>query len=357
MGMAAFLITACDSGVMDAPMIDAPMEDVFAPVTASAGVGTITRFSAQADDVIPQGAEIERLTEDMFSWSEGPVWVSDENGSGALYFTDVPQAKIYSYTDDAGLSVFVDKSGYTGEPNPVFGTEGANGLILGPKTEAGELTLIYGDHGTRRLMQLNLSDKSRAALSDNFEGRRFNSPNDVVAHSSGALYFTDPPYGLKGLNDNPTKELPFSGVYRRAPDGTLSIIDRSLTFPNGVILSPDEQTLFVAVSDPKAAKLYRYDLNEAGLPAARSDMFDFTSMTEEAPGLPDGMAISQTGYLFVTGPGGVHVFSPEGMRIALISTGTAAANCTFGGVNGDELYITSGPFLARVKLSVTGLGL
>ncbi|WP_371396715.1 SMP-30/gluconolactonase/LRE family protein [Fretibacter rubidus] len=371
--LAAFLISACDSAVApdggesptavsvkDAPT-SAPASSVTAhPIATPSGIGTITRLLGAADAVIPQGAEIERLSPDMFWWSEGPVWVADvrEPSGGTLYFTDVPQNTLYQFTDAGGVTEFLKPSGFDAAASPnidmsIFREAGANGLING-----GDDMLIMGDHGNRAVMALRLSDKTKTVLANNYQGRKFNSPNDVVLAQNGALYFTDPPYGLKGMNTSPAKEIPFNGVYRRAPDGTISVIDKSLSFPNGIILSPDERTLYVAVSDPAAAKIYRYDLNASGQPTSRNVLFDFTDLVgDAAPGLPDGMAMSEDGHLFATGPGGVHVFAPDRTRIALISTGTAAANCTFGGAAGDQLYITSGAFLARVKLSVKGLGL
>jgi len=265
----------------------------------------------RANDIIPNNAVIETLTDNQFSWSEGPVWIEDINepAGGFVLFTDVPQNVMYKWSERDGLSEFLRPSGFDAQANPdidtsIFREAGANGLIWG-----GDDTIIMGDHGNRAIMSLRLSDKTKTALSDNFQGRKFNSPNDVVLAQDGAIYFTDPPYGLKGLNESAAKELPFNGVYRRDATGDLKIIDRS----------------------------YRYDLDANGAPTSKTLMFDFKAMVDAGQsGLPDGMAISNDGHLFATGPDGIHVFAPDGTRIANIFTGTSAANCTFGGKDGDD---------------------
>lgn len=358
--LTAFLISGCDSAVLESSNAASPSElSVSEPQISNAGIGTVTRFDMRANDIIPNNAVIETLTDNQFSWSEGPVWIEDINepAGGFVLFTDVPQNVMYKWSERDGLSEFLRPSGFDAQANPdidtsIFREAGANGLIWG-----GDDTIIMGDHGNRAIMSLRLSDKTKTALSDNFQGRKFNSPNDVVLAQDGAIYFTDPPYGLKGLNESAAKELPFNGVYRRDATGDLKIIDRSLTFPNGVILSPNEKVLYVAVSDPAAPALYRYDLDANGAPTSKTLMFDFKAMVDAGQsGLPDGMAISNDGHLFATGPDGIHVFAPDGTRIANIFTGTSAANCTFGGKDGDELYITSGAFLARIKLTTKGKG-
>lgn len=317
-------------------------------------VGSVTILDDRAQALIPAGAEIEKLTDDMFQWSEGPVWISD---GGYLLFSDVPQNTIFRWAEGEGASVWMQPSGYDGPDAEMFREAGTNGLI--PAAESG--AILVADHGNRMIAALDLETQQKTPLATTYEGKKFSSPNDLALASDGAVYFTDPPYGLAGMDESPHRELPFNGVYRLA-DGTVSLVDDSLSKPNGVILSPDETVLYVAQSDPEAAKIFKYDLGVDGLPTQRTVFADLTAEIDRYseewgtwPGLPDGMAMDQQGNLFATGPGGIRVFAPDGTLLAMISTGTPAANITFGD-DGSTLYITSAAFLARVKLNTTGAG-
>ncbi len=355
-----FMMTAAcaEQSSVDAPVAktDAPeaKPETMVPDTAPVSypsIGEITYVSDAAKDILPEGTMIEKLTEDTFRWSEGPVWVQAD--APYLLFTDVPGNTIYKWSEATGLETFLTPVSNGGENSP----EGANGLII-----AKNGGILMGDHGDRAIMHLDLETKEKTVIVDAYNGKKFNSPNDLAYGTSGAIYFSDPPYGLKGQDESVAKELDFNGVYRFKPESALGgeaklqLVDDGLTRPNGVILTPDNRYLYVAVSDPKAAHYYRYTLDIDGMPSKRELIYDATPSVEEGqPGLPDGMAMSKEGYLFATGPGGVHVFDPEDRLIAKISTGTAAANCTFGD-DGKTLYITSGPFLARLRTNVTGLG-
>ena len=194
----------------------------------------------------------------------------------------------------------------------------------------------------------------KITLASRHDGRRFNSPNDLVQRSDGAIYFTDPPYGLERLNDSPLKELALNGVFRLDPSGRVSVIDDQLSFPNGIALSPDERTLYVANSDTKHPIWIAYSLDVKGALVARrvlADASDLASTTE--PGLPDGMTVDAQGRLFATAPGGVLVMTAEGRRLGLIRTGGPIANCEIGD-NGRTLYMTSKNVLARVRLATQG---
>jgi gluconolactonase len=170
------------------------------------------------------------------------------------------------------------------------------------------------------------------------------------------IFFTDPPYGLKDLNDSPAKELKFNGVYRIAQDGAVTLVDDTLTFPNGIALSPDERTLYVANSDPSRPIWMAYKLDDKGHVTGKRLFADAVDLVAtQSPGLPDGMKVAANGYLFATAPGGVLIFSPEGKRLGRIETGSAIANCAFGD-DGRTLYLTSDHMLARVRVSVMGLG-
>lgn len=320
---------------------------------APEGAEIVVLDSALAAEVFAGDARIEKLTEDLFGWSEGPVWIPE---GGYLLFTDVPGNTIYKWSDEAGLETFLQPSGYGGaDTEGVFSEPGANGLIPGDLPG----TILLGDHGNRAIARLDLGTKEKIFLATHYQGKRFSSPNDLLLTEEGAIYFTDPPYGLKGQDASPHKELEFNGVYLWRPGaegGAVSVIDDSLTRPNGVVRSPDGATLYVTVSDPKAALVYAYTLGADGMATERRLFADLTAMLSEGyRGYPDGMAVDRDGRLYVTGPGGVHVFLPDGTAVARIVTGTPVANCAFGD-DGRTLYLTSASFLARVRLKTTGLG-
>jgi len=262
-----------------------------------------------------------------------------------LLFTDVPANTLYRWSARDGVSIFLKPSGYEGRDLAGLREAGANGLIA-----ADDRTILMADSGNRAIARLALDDRRKTLLATQFGGRRFNSPNDLVRRSDGMIFFTDPPYGLEGLNASPLKQLDFNGVYRLAPDGTVAPIDRSLSFPNGIALSPDERTLFVSNSDPQRPIWIAYDLNAAGEPTGRRIFADASDLiAPTAPGLPDGMAMSADGHLFATAPGGVLVFAKDGRRLGRIRTGAAVANCAFSD-DGRTLYMTSDHMLARLRL-------
>ena len=310
-------------------------------------IGHIHREAPALDALIAPDAKIERLAEG-FTWSEGPVWIEEQD---CLLLSDVPANKMYRWSEEDGLSVFLEPSGYEGSETGIFREPGSNGLVRGPGN-----SILMGDHGNRAVAQLDLATRQKTFLATHYEGKRFNSPNDLVRASDGSIYFTDPPYGLEGLNRSPHKELSFNGVYRLMSDGEVRLVDDSLSFPNGILLSADGRILYVTVSDPEGAIIVAYALDEGGNATSRRLFADLTDLVRSGlPGLPDGMAIDRAGTLFATGPGGVHVFTPEGERLGRIDTGTAVANCTFGGTDGSMLFLTSDSFLACLPTRTTGL--
>lgn len=310
-------------------------------------IGRIHREAPALAALIAPDARIERLAEG-FTWSEGPVWIEEQD---CLLLSDVPANKMYRWSEKGGLSVFLEPSGYEGGETGIFREPGSNGLIRGPGN-----SILMGDHGNRAVAQLDLATKRKTFLATHYEGQRFNSPNDLVRARDGSIYFTDPPYGLEGLNRSPHKELSFNGVYRLMPDGEVRVVDDSLSFPNGILLSPDERILYVTVSDPEGAVIMVYALDEGGNAMSRRLFADLTDLVRSGlAGLPDGMAIDRAGTLFATGPGGVHIFTPQGERLGRIDTGTAVANCTFGGTDGSMLFLASDSFLARLPTRTTGL--
>jgi len=309
---------------------------------------TIGSVSVSQDGLIDQNEKIEKLGGD-FGWSEGPVWVEK---LGAVFLTDVPGNTIWKYKDGEGITKYMSPSGAVPPLPDYTSSPGANGLVM---LDADHI--IVPDHGNRALWSQNIHTKERSLLADNYQGKRLNSPNDAVLHSSGVIYFTDPPYGLKGQDKNPAMELDFSGVYALYPDGSLELIDKTIIRPNGIILSPDERTLYVANSDQATANWTAYDVSEVGkVSNARVIAEAFEALASGLRGNPDGMAMAEDGTIFATGPGGVWMMSPNGEKLGVISTGTAIANVTFGGADGRELYMTSHKFLARARTQVKGHG-
>jgi gluconolactonase len=200
---------------------------------------------------------------------------------------------------------------------------------------------------------LGKAEPKFVTLADNFEGKKLNSPNDACYHSSGALYFTDPPYGLVDRMDDKTKELPFQGVYRIGTDGKLTLLTKEVTRPNGIAFSPDEKTLYVASSDPDKAVWHAYPVNADGTLGAGRIFADFTKDVGKVKGLPDGMKVDVKGNLYATGPGGVLVFAPDGTHLGTLSTGQATSNCAWG-EDGSTLFITADQYIVRIKTLTKG---
>jgi gluconolactonase len=307
-------------------------------------LGTIERADPRFDRLVPRDATIEKLAEG-FDWAEGPVWLREGN---YLLFSDVPRNTVFQWKESqVGTTVFLNPSGYTGK-TARGGEPGSNGLTLDPKGR-----LVLCQHGDRRVARRE-NDGTMTTLADRYEGKRFNSPNDAIYKSNGDLYFTDPPYGLLKLNDDPQKELPFNGVYRVKPDGSVTLLTREMTFPNGLAFSPDEKTLYVANSDPNKAIWMAFDVKDDGTLGKGRVFFDATKWFKAGKkGLPDGMKVDQAGNLFATGPGGVVVFDPDGTHLGTFNTGEATANCGWG-EDGSTLYITADMYLCRVRLTTKG---
>lgn len=311
-------------------------------------LGKIERLDPALDGLIAPEAKIERLA-DGFEWAEGPVWVR-EGGKAHLLFSDVIKNTVHKWDPASGTATpFLNPSGYTGT-NPRGGEPGSNGLTLDPQ---GRLTLCQ--HGDRRVARLNDDNKTFTTLADRYQGKRFNSPNDLCFNKAGDLYFTDPPYGLEGKNDDPKKELPFNGIYLLRKGGELVLLTKDLTFPNGVALSPDEKKLYVAQSDPNKPVVWAFDVKGDGTIDNGRVLFDAKSLVEGRKGLPDGLKVDVQGNIFTTGPGGVLVLTPEGKHLGTINTGEATANCAWGGADGSELYITADMYLCRVKTKTRGV--
>lgn len=307
-------------------------------------LGSIERLDPALDALLAPNARMERLA-GRFDWSEGPTWLKDKK---MAVFSDVPMNQVYGWSEAEGLSVFLYPSGYTGQ-TARGGEPGSNGL-----TTDSQGRLVLAEHGDRRVARLE-ADGKKTTLVDNYQGKKFNSPNDLVYDSKGNLYFTDPPYGLEGRMTDPKKEIPFQGVYRLGADGKLTVLVQDLTFPNGIGLSPDEKTLYVAVSDPRRAIYMAYDLKEDGTVANGRVFFDATSRVANFKGLPDGLKVDKQGNLWATGPGGVLIFSPQGKHLGTLLTGEATGNCAWGD-DGSTLYICADMWFARIKTKTMGKG-
>ena len=311
---------------------------------ATTTTGSVTRIDPRLDAIVDADSKVEVLAEG-YRWAEGGVWVSDGN---FLLFSDPPSNIVYRWDARNGAQPFLAPSGAQGAVPAGIREPGANGMRLDRNGH-----LVVADSGSRAIVRINLKTRERTILVDRFEGKRFNSPNDLVIAADGAIYFTDPPYGLKDADASPLRELDFNGVYRLAPDGHLSLIDRSRFRPNGIALSPDERTLYLALSDPKLPHLLAYPLDASGTPGEARLFHDMQAQADQGlPGLPDGVKTDRQGRIFATGPGGVHVCLPDGTLLGIIATGKAVANCCIG-ENGRSLFLASSDRLCRIRLKHT----
>ncbi len=303
-------------------------------------IGRVERVDAALDQYIPADAPIEVLA-DGFTWTEGPVWINDDAG-GHLLFTDIPRNSIFRWSPARGVELFMQPSGYTGVS--YYGLEpGANGLAVDAQGR-----LVMCEHGDRRVSVLTTGG-GKLTLADRYEGKRLNSPNDLVYAADGSLYFTDPPYGLPQRADDPRRELDFCGVYRLSADGKLSLLTKQLARPNGVALSPDEKTMYIAQSDPALPILAAFPINDDHTLGEMRTVYDFKAAMNEFPGLPDGLTTVKDGTIFTTGPGGVYVLSPEGKLLGRIVTGQRTSNCCLSS-DGAWLYMTVDSRLCRIAL-------
>ncbi len=316
----------------------------FCTLHAQDYVGEVIRLDPRFDSLIAKDARIEKLA-DGYEWSEGPVWL---RADAALAFSDVPKNIVYKWdTKGRPPSELIKPSGDTGRLRGSSG-QGSNGLTL---DSTGRLVLMQ--HGDRRVARLEPNGQF-TTLAERFDGKRLNSPNDGVYHSSGDLYFTDPPYGLaKGAAD-PARELDFSGVYRLDPSGRVSLLTKELKFPNGLAFSPDAKILYVANSDFDRPVIMAYPVKSDGsLESGRVFADTSALLAAKKPGLPDGLKVDNAGNLFATGPGGVHVYAADGTLLGRIDPKVATANCAWGD-DGSTLYLTADNMLCRIPTKTKG---
>ena len=311
--------------------------------------GSVEVLDEALHTLVPADAQLEILSEGH-DWTEGPLWIP---GGDFLIFSDIPPNRIYRWREGEGTDVFLEPSGYTGAADR-GGEVGSNGLTLDQQGR-----LVLAQHGDRRIARLTQPVTGSPlpeyqTLADRYNGMRFNSPNDLVYHSTGAVYFTDPPYGLEMNMDDPLKELDYQGIYRMAPDGTVTLLESGMSRPNGIAFAPDESTLYVANSDPVHPVWMAFDVLEDGALDGGRVLFDASHLVAAGRrGLPDGMKVDQAGNLFATGPGGVLILTPEGRHLGTLMTEQATSNCAFGD-DGSTLYITADMYLMRVRLSTRG---
>ena len=316
----------------------------------------VERLDPAANSIIPDDAVLQKLASG-FTWTEGPIWIHE----GYLLFADIPSNSIRKLTLPDTASMYLEPSGYRGSA-PFGGREsGSNGMTLDVR---GRLTVA--GHAQRDVFRMeSLSDPSHTTiLADTYEGKRLNSPNDLVYKSDGSLYFTDPPYGLVTQKDNdPAKELKVNGVYRLpgalehqagAPPqrDKLQLLVKDLPRPNGIAFSPDEKYLYVSNSEPQKTWM-RYRVQADGTLADAKLFFDATSDTRV--GGPDGIKVDKAGNLYGSGPGGVWIFSPEGKHVATIVMPERVSNCAWGGSDGKTLYITASTSVYRIDLKIAGI--
>ncbi len=334
----AVLLTAVLGVACGAPEPSPSLDEAEPAAEADTGAGSILRVDPRFDALVPPDARIERLA-DGFIFTEGPVWIRDES---RLLFSDVRGNTIYQWTEADGASPFID---------PVFEGDrtGLRSISSNGLTLDAEGRLIICEHGNRRISRLE-ADGTRTTLVDSHEGHRLNSPNDATYSSDGWLYFTDPPYGMEGLEESPLRELDFNGIYRLSPDGELELLYRDQTRPNGIALSPDETTLYVANSDANQKVWMAYDLSADGVSNPRV-FYDVNDQTGE--GAADGMKVDNAGNIFATGPGGVWVFAPDGTHLGTIMPDEVPANVGWGD-DGRTLYMTARTGLYRIRLTTEG---
>lgn len=285
-----------------------------------AGLAITSSVQAQ-ESPVPEGATVEAIVEGL-EFTEGPLWYE-----GRLVFSDIPADRVYEWTSEDGHSVFVEPSGH------------ANGLAIGPE---GRLLLAQHDGQVGRLT----TEGEIVPVVTSYQGQRLNSPNDLTVADDGTIYFTDPPYGVEEEN----RELDFSGVYRLDGDGALTLLTKEFSRPNGIVLSPDESTLYV--NDTEGDLIRAYDVTEnGGITNGRV----FAEMEGEEPGNADGMKVDARGNLYTTGPGGIWIYTPDGEVLDRIPVPVGPTNLAFGGPQRQTLYITAQSNVYRIPVNASGV--
>tara|TARA_B000000477_G_scaffold124251_1_gene131349 strand:- start:1170 stop:2141 length:972 start_codon:yes stop_codon:yes gene_type:complete len=303
-------------------------------------IGSVERLSPEINKLINSDAKIEILAKG-FEWSEGPIWSTKLN---SLLFSDVPNNVIYKWNEKNGLNVFAKPIGYSGKV-PNNKKAGTNGLTI--DSDGNLIVCMHGDRMIAKVENLNIENVS--SIIESYNKKLFNSPNDLVYDSKGNLFFTDPPYGLLEGDNDKLKEIPFNGVYKLSHDGNLDLLIKNLTRPNGISISNDEKTLYVANSDNNNPIIMKYELSEDGVKNPRI-FFDGKKLAKKDEGLFDGLKVHPSGNVFATGPGGVLIIKENGDHIGTIRTEVRTANCAFDN-KFEYLYMTSDMYLTRIKVN------
>ncbi len=324
--------------ILTGALILSPVRAAIVDAAPGTTIGQIERFSPAAGALLEDAAVIEVLASG-FTWSEGPVWVPWDN---QLVFSDVPENKAYRWREGHGVELFLDPSGAS-HRGPDISTQGSNGFAV----HKGRILLCQV--GDRRIASLNTDGRTFSTIVDRYDGKRFSAPNDLCMDRRGNIYFTDPPYGLVSEKQ---REIPFNGAYRLAPDGKVTLITSELERPNGIALSPNDDTLYVTNSHAPHPVVMAFDLtSEGGVKGAGRVVRSVADLVKKYPkkGVLDGMKVDQSGNLWIGGVGGVVVMSKEGVLLARLVTGHSTGNCCFGGPDGRTLFITSDNMLCRVR--------
>lgn len=302
------------------------------PVTPS-----IERLDPRLDALLPPGATITTVA-DGFVWAEGPLW---DARAGVLLFSDVPRNVIFRWHPDDGVRLFMARSGYTGDERFRGREPGSNGLVFDA-----EGRLLICQHGNRRIVRRE-TDGRFTVLADRYEGKRLNSPNDLAFHGNGDLYFTDPVFGLPGAFDDPERELSFQGVFRLTPEDRLVAVVTDLRSPNGLGFSPDGRVLYVSNAQRSRPVWMRYTLDDEGHVQDAREFAEASAWVHPSDGVPDGLKVDRQGHVFATGPGGVHIFHPDGTRLGRIVAGRPTSNVAWG--PDGALFIAANDRILRVQ--------
>ncbi len=300
----------------------------------------VIRHDQAINKIVGPNPKIFKLAEG-FKFTEGPVWTNE-----GLLFSDPNANTIYKYSKDGKLSVFKTPSGYSGADIAEYRQPGSNGITLDPEGD-----IVFNQHGNRRVVRLG-KDGSEMVVVDKFEGKRLNSPNDLVYRSDGTLFFTDPDFGLPKFGDDPRKELPHTGVYSLYK-GRLQLLTKEFTGPNGIALSPDEKYLYIGNWDDNKKTVCRYDLQPDGTVKNGKLFFDFTPIKGEDA--IDGVKVDVEGNVYVSAPGGLHILSPNGKHLGTIVAPQHIHNMAWGDDDGKTLYLAARSGLYRMRLNIAGV--
>lgn len=303
-------------------------------------ISGIERKDAALDALVPAGAQIEKLA-GGFAFTEGPIWFE----AGHLLFSDIPRNEMHKWTP-GGVTLFRKPSGYEKNDAPAGAFIGSNGM-----TRDHQGRLIVCEHGNHRVTRTE-PDGSITVLADQYEGKRLNSPNDIMQKSNGDFYFTDPPYGLVGQDEDPKKELDYNGVFRLS-NGKLTLLYKGIARPNGLAFTPDEKFMYLNNSEPHRKICLRFEVRSDGTLANETVFFDMTK--DQSDGVPDGMKVDVLGNVYSTGPSGVWIFTSEGKHLGTIKPPEVPANLHWGDPDAKTLYITARTGLYRIRLKVAGI--